>query len=228
MMPHAIVVDDESQMLSIIAFALETQGFTVQTARTAEAAWALMQHTHVDLVVLDITLPGMSGLQLAERIRATSTTPILMLTARAAPDDRIAGLLAGADDYLTKPFSPRELALRAQAIVRRSVGAQGAMMIVNGPLQIDVARQRAWIAGEPLRLSDVEFRFLATLARHPGVPVSTSTLLNEVWLTSEHVGARDLIKTTVYRLRQRLGTSHDWITSVRGHGYVMPDLGHDD
>ncbi|WP_394276929.1 response regulator transcription factor [Luteococcus sp.] len=219
---RVLVVDDETQMLGIVAFALETQGFEAVQARSAEEAWRRFCQEHFDLVVLDVTLPGASGVQLCERLRVDSQVPVILLTARAAESDRIAGLLAGADDYVTKPFSPRELALRAQAIVRRTRAVTPAdQLVTNGPLEIDPVRRRARLDGRILQLSDVEGRLLLALARHVGHVVTWSELLNEVWGTGEHTGGRDMIKTTVYRLRQHLGDG-EWITSVRGSGYLMP------
>ncbi|GAA1391632.1 response regulator transcription factor [Luteococcus peritonei] len=223
--PRVLVVDDETQMLSIVAFALETQGFQVTTARSAEEAWSRLRQEHVDLLVLDVTLPGASGVELCRRVRTTSEVPVMMLTARTTEDDRVKGLLAGADDYVTKPFSPRELALRAQAIVRRTGHLRvGEGTVVNGPLVIETDRRRARVGEEVLRLTDVELRLLTALARRPGQVVGWSELLNEVWYTGEHAGGREMIKTTVYRLRQHLGPERDWITAVRGAGYLMPLL----
>ena len=224
--PRVLVVDDESQMVSIVAFALETQGFEPVTARSAEAAWRLIESEHFDLLVLDVMLPGASGVQLCERVRAVSDVPVILLTARGEENDRVAGLLAGADDYLTKPFSPRELSLRALAIVRRASGVRAAdELIVNGPLTLDRGHRTATLDGRALRLSDVEWRLLASLARHRGSVVAWRDLLNEVWATGEPVGGRDMIKTTVYRLRQHLGPDAEaLVVAVRGVGYLMPSL----
>lgn len=222
--PRALVVDDETQMLSIVAFALETQGIDALTARTAEMAWTILQREHLDLAILDVTLPGASGIDLCQRIRHESDLPVILLTARTAEDHRIAGLLAGADDYVTKPFSPRELALRAQAVLRRTRPRPTSELVCNGPLVIDPLSRQARIGTRILHLSDVEFRLLTALARRPGEVVSWHELLNEVWHTGEHVGCRDMIKSTVYRLRNHLRENRDWVTAVRGTGYLMPVL----
>lgn len=221
--PLVLVVDDERQMVSIVTFALQTQGFETMAARSAEEAWRLVIEHTFDLVVLDVMLPGASGVQLCERIRTRSDVPVLMLTARGEEEDRLAGLLAGADDYVTKPFSPRELALRAHAIVRRTRGRSKQEVLTNGPLTIDPVRRRATWEGKLLRVSDVELRLLAALARHAGEVVSARDLLNEVWATEEMIGGRDMIKTTVYRLRQHLGAdAGHLVVAVRGAGYLMP------
>lgn len=222
--PTALIVDDERQMLSIVEFALQTQGFDCVTATSAEAAWAHVEAQRFDLVILDLMLPGASGQQLCRRIRARSDVPILMLTARGTEKDRVEGFLAGADDYVTKPFSPREVALRAQAMLRRTRGA-APDVLRNGPLEVDThARTSTW-QGRRLRLSEVEQRLLTVLVRHAGSVVSWRDLLNEVWFTGATEGGRDMIKTTVYRLRQHLGpVGEDLIVTVRGSGYLMPRL----
>ena len=222
--PRVLVVDDEAQMIAIVCFALETEGFVTVGVRSAEAAWRELQAADFDLVVLDVTLPGASGVQLCERIRTTSQTPVILLTARSDEKDRLRGLLAGADDYLTKPFSPRELALRALAVVRRTRGQAAAIQPArNGSLRVDTARRQASLAGRQLQLSDVELRLLACLIRHAGQVIDHRTLLNEVWQTGETAGGRDMIKTAIYRLRQQLGPEGaELIISVRSIGYLMP------
>lgn len=221
--PRVLVVDDETQMLSIMAFALETQGLDTVTARSAEQAWKLISEATFDLLVLDVMLPGRSGVELTRKVRTVSDVPILMVTARNDEDDRLTGLLAGADDYLSKPFSPRELALRAQAIVRRSQRSRPTSRAINGPLEIDAQQRTARLRGRPLRLSGIEFGLLLVLIRHVGKVVTYRDLLSEVWFTAETQGGRDMIKTTVYRLRQRLGADgDDLVLSVRGSGYLMP------
>lgn len=228
--PKVLVVDDEAQMTSIVSFALETQGFVPSVARSAEQAWRMLNAEAFDLVVLDVTLPGASGVQLCERIRSTSGTPVVLLTARGTEEDRLRGLLAGADDYVTKPFSPRELALRAAAIIRRTKGhPQGREVLVNGPLSIDRVRRAAWLDGRLLQLSDVELRLLTTLAARAGEAVDWRDLLNEVWHTGGLQGGRDMVKTAVYRLRHAIGPAADsLVVTVRGIGYLMPRLDADE
>lgn len=224
--PLALVVDDQAQMLSIVSFALETQGFRCLTARNAERAWELFNQQHIDIMVLDIMLPGASGISLCERVRSVSTTPVILLTAKNATEDRIKGLMAGADDYLTKPFSPRELALRAQAVFRRSSPASDETTLVNGELTVNTAVRAAFWRGRNLHLPDLELRLLTALMRRKGEVTSWAVLLNDVWFTSSEVGSRAMIKTTIYRLRQRLeGEGAALILTVRGEGYLMPDAG---
>lgn len=221
--PVALVVDDEPQLRSIVSFALQTEGFECLEAGTAEAAWQLLKTHHVDIVLLDVMLPGASGIQLCRRVHTTLAIPVILLTARDAVTDRVAGLEAGADDYVCKPFSPRELTLRAQAIVRRSGDGE----IRNGPLLIDSAHCRATWHDTVVRVSLVEARLLVTLAAHCDETVSFSCLLNEVWTTSSAAGGRQMVKTTVCRLRAKFlqaGIEQEIIRSVRGQGYLMPRL----
>lgn len=220
--PTALVVDDEKQMLSIVSFALEVQGFETVEARTAPEAWRVLRTHKIDLVVLDVMMPSGSGVDLASRIRGSGNdVPIILLTALGGEKDRIAGLEAGADDYVTKPFSPRELALRAQAIVRRSQGAPGPEEVVAGPLSIDDAR--VYWENRRINLSTTETRVLTVLARRVEEIVSHREILNEAWATSDVVGGREMVKTTIYRLRRNLSTAGipAVIESQRGLGYRL-------
>ena len=223
--PVALVVDDEPQMVSIIEFALSTQGFQCFTARNASEAWNTLQNRRIDLVILDIMLPDTSGRELCRRIRAYCDSGILMLTALGTETDRIRGLEAGADDYLTKPFSPRELALRAQALVRRLRGSDTEDTTLSlGELNVDSANGRVTVAGELVHLTDLERKLMAALARNYPEAASLRELANEVWGVSLDAPLRDTVKTTVYRLRKRLqaaGVDGDVITSQRGNGYCL-------
>ena len=222
--PEVLVVDDEPQILMIMRFALETAGFAVVTAADGAQAWSAFKQHRFDLVVLDLMIPAVSGVAVAERIRAVSEVPIMMITALSDEPDRIRGLEAGADDYLTKPFSPRELTLRAQALVRRWRGSRPAVL-VNGELSIDTATHRVHLRGRALDMPDTEARFLEVLARSAGQVVAYRDLLNQVWGTQDRAGGKDMIKTTAYRVRRALGPDgQDYIHSVRGSGYLMPRL----
>ncbi|MFI6505807.1 response regulator transcription factor [Nonomuraea typhae] len=222
-MPIALVVDDEPQMTAILEFALQTQGFTVHTAHDGATALNLLRTREVDLVVLDVLMPAMDGLALCDHIRARSDVPIMLLTALAQHEDVIAGLERGADDYVTKPFHPREVALRAQALVRRRPG--GAVLQV-GKLVIDTAQRIVTIDGRRLELPLTEFKLLTHLAARPGRPQSWQDLLRSVWGTADLKNGRDLVKTTVYRLRSRLAVhgAAGYVLTLRGVGYLMPDL----
>ncbi len=223
--PTALIVDDEPQMTAIIEFALQTQGFTAIVANDGATALNLLRSREVDLVVLDVLMPTLDGLTLCQRIRARSDVPIMLLTALAQPDDVITGLEHGADDYVTKPFHPREVALRAQALVRRRVDAPNSAIEV-GDLRIDPGARVAVVAGRRLELPYTEFKLLACLASRRGRPLSWQELLRDVWGTADLVGGRDVVKSTIYRLRSRLAALSDveYVRTLRGVGYLMPDL----
>ncbi len=224
--PLGLVVDDEPQMRYVITFALETQGFRCVSAADAESAWELVSEESFDLVVLDVMLPGLGGGELCRRLRAAAAVPIILLTALGDEEDRIAGLEAGADDYVTKPFSPRELALRASAVVRRTAAGTGDV-VSNGALSVQAATGEVAWEGRPIPLPDTEARLLAALARHAGSVLTWADLLNEVWGTAESAGGREMVRTTVYRLRRHLGRRNappDLVVAARGQGYTMPRL----
>ncbi|QWW20613.1 response regulator transcription factor [Schaalia sp. 19OD2882] len=208
----------------IMQFALETAGFTVATASDGARAWEVFTRMQVDLVVLDLMIPVVGGLTLAQRIRAVSEVPILMITALSEEADRVHGLEIGADDYMTKPFSPREFTLRAQALVRRW-RRRPRQVITNGRLTLDADTHSIALDGALLDVPDTEARFLETLAAHLDRPVTYRDLLNEVWQTQEVAGAKDMIKMTAYRARQALGEhGHTYVKSVRSVGYMMPRI----
>ena len=227
-MSTALVVDDERQMTMIVEYALANQGFTVHTAHDGATALNLLRTHEVDLVVLDVRMPTIDGLDLCERIRAGSDVPIMLLTALAQPEDVIAGLERGADDYVTKPFHPKELVLRAQALVRRYRGGGDGRVLRNGELVIDPVRREVTVAGRRLTLSYTEFRLLYCLTARRGEALSWRRLLREVWGTDNLIGGRELVKATVYRLRGRLrmaGLDADYyVQTVRNVGYMVPDL----
>jgi DNA-binding response OmpR family regulator len=224
--PTALVVDDEPQMVTIIGFALETQGFTVLSAHNGATALRLLRTHRVDLVVLDVLMPTIDGMSLCREIRKESDVAIMMVTALGQPEEVISGLEHGADDYVTKPFHPREVALRAQALVRRSqANAEPALQI--GRLRIDPTHHRASVAGRPVELPFTEFKLLTHLAVHRGTPQSWHTLLQAVWGAQNLAGGRDVVKSAIYRLRSRLAAVSDgteYVVTLRGVGYLVPDL----
>ncbi|GAA2594654.1 response regulator transcription factor [Dactylosporangium fulvum] len=223
--PTALVVDDEPQMAVIIEFALQTQDFQVLTAHDGATALHLLKQHQVDLVILDVMMPSMDGLTLCQRIRARSEVPVMLLTALAQHDDVIAGLEHGADDYVTKPFHPREVALRAQALVRRRRDSGAVIRI--GELVIDPGTQTVTLAQRPLDLPFTEYKLLTHLANRRGVPQSWQELLRTVWGTTDLLGGRDVVKSTIYRLRSRLAAvpgGTNYLRTLRGVGYLMPDL----
>ncbi|MDP9832155.1 response regulator transcription factor [Trueperella abortisuis] len=221
--PRVLVVDDEAQMLAIVTFALETKGFTCVTASTAAEAWSKLITYDFHLAILDIMLPHGSGLDLTRRIRAQiGDLPIILLTARSDVEDRIKGLEAGADDYLTKPFSPQELALRAQALLRRSFPEDDARESM-GDLAVNMDFLEATWRGRKLNISATEVRLLATLIRHDGEVVTHRQLLNEAWGVTEQAGGREMIKTAIYRVRKTLEKAEVGVVirSHRAEGYSL-------
>ena len=220
----ALVVDDEPSMRDIIVFALETQDFTTCTAGSAEAAWTVLQERQVDLVVLDVMLPGLSGVELCRRISQTSRVPVILLTALGETSQRIAGLEAGAADYVAKPFHPRELALRAASLVKRRVAAD-VSAVTHGPLTVNLLTTTAYVSGQRVDLTHNEFRLAAAFATHPGETLEFRRLLLLGWGDADLFGGRELLKTAIYRLRMKLEAADPRmagaIRSVRGQGYVL-------
>lgn len=223
-MIQVLVVDDEVQICSIIAYALEQEGYLVRCSHSAGEAWHLFQSTHFDLVILDLMLPDTSGIRLCERIRAISTVPIMMLTALGELSQRLEGLQSGADDYLAKPFSPKEMVLRAGALTRRALG-EIPESLSYGPLLLK--EQKLYCRGINLNCSQTELAFMKLLLQEPERVFSLREILNLVWNTVATSGGRDMVKTSVYRLRKKF-RDHleiDPIIALRGRGYVLnPDL----
>jgi DNA-binding response OmpR family regulator len=223
--PRALVVDDEPQMVGLVAYALETQGFEVIMAYDGPQALEKIESAQPDLVVLDVMLPTLDGFEVCRRVRETTTTPIMLLTARKEDEDIIQGLELGADDYMTKPFNPREVALRAQAIVRRSGWGKSQAVIVIGALQIDSANHRATLDGQLLHLTPNDFKLLVCLASNAGRVLSWQSLLKNGWDVEIWEGGKEMVKTAIYRLRQKIEVEPDsprYILTVRGVGYTMP------
>ncbi|AIY02732.1 hypothetical protein ART_3133 [Arthrobacter sp. PAMC 25486] len=221
--PLAFVVDDEPAMLDIVTFALETQGFIHQSFRAAEACWSAMRHTVPDLVVLDVMLPGVSGITMCQRIKASTQIPVILLTAKGESADRIAGLEADADDYIVKPFHPRELALRAQRLVRR-VTDQG-QAISAGAFELDPAGDSVCVDSVRVLLTPNEFKVMTALVSQPGKTLGFDRLLLAAWRETDRLGGRQMLKTAVYRLRHKLESAvpgaGECIESVRGFGYRL-------
>ncbi|MDQ1290154.1 MAG: hypothetical protein QG622_3720 [Actinomycetota bacterium] len=225
--PRVLVADDEPQMATIVAYALQTQGFDVLVAHDGLEAKALLGTHRFDAAVLDVMMPRMDGLALCRLIRRTTGIPVLLLTALAEHENVVEGFETGADDYVVKPFHPRELALRVSALIRRRQAAlapQPDTVLEVGDLRIDTSTYEVMVAGTPVAVSTTEFRLLAVLATRPGVIVTWQDLLREAWHVEEWTGGREMVKAAVYRLRQRLDDDpHDprYIVTVRGVGYRL-------
>ena len=220
-----LVVEDEPQILELVAINLEHLGHKVLRAASAEEAETAIRAALPDVVVLDWMLPGESGLAFARRLRSDERTrelPILMLTARAMEQDKISGLEAGADDYLTKPFSPKELAARIKAVLRRRAPQLSGDVVELEGLRLDPATRRVTTKDGKLELSPSEFRLLHFLMTHPGRIYSRAQLLDQVW--GDHVFIEErTVDVHIRRLRKALEpTGHDeLIDTVRGSGYGL-------
>jgi len=223
-MPLAFVVDDEPAMLDIVTFALETQGFETESFRSAEAAWTALVRARPDLIVLDVMLPGISGMALCQKIKAKWDLPVILVTAKSDVADRIAGLEAEADDYIAKPFHPRELALRAQRLVRRSETGK-VISTSAGGLELDPANHDVIVNSERVPLTVNEFKILSALVSRPNTTLDFAQLLLLGWGESDRIGEREMIKAAIYRMRHKLDRaspgSSTVIESVRGSGYLL-------
>ena len=222
-----LVVDDEASIRDLVTAYLEADGYTVHTAADGPAALAAFRQHRPDLVVLDVMLPGMDGIEVLQHIRRESQVYVLMLTARSEEADRIVGLTVGADDYLTKPFSPRELVARVKAILRRDRSAAPASnhddVLVFKHVRIDDLRHEVWRDDERIDLTALEFKLLTTLARHAGMVLSRGQLLEQVW-GYDFYGDERVVDVHIGRIRQKLETdpAHpQFILTVRGVGYVL-------
>jgi two-component system, OmpR family, phosphate regulon response regulator PhoB len=217
-----LIVDDERDILEVLRYNLEQTGFQVRTALDGRTALAELSRETPDLVVLDIMLPDMTGLEVCRRIRAserTSRLPILMLTAKAEEVDRVVGLEVGADDYVTKPFSPREVVLRIQSILRRSIEPPAVgKPLSHGGLELDPVRHRVTLDGVEIDLTTIEFKLLEHLMSRPGRVQTRDSLLETVWGYRSGVESRT-VDTHVRRLREKIGRASELIETVRGVGY---------
>ena len=225
MSASVLVVEDEPQIQELVAVNLEHFGHRVRRASTAEEAEAAIRSALPDVVILDWMLPGESGLAFARRLRSDARTrdlPILMLTARAREQDKISGLEAGADDYLTKPFSPKELAARIKAVLRRRAPQLSGDMVEVEGLRLDPASHRVTAGDHRLSLSPAEFKLLHFLLTHPGRVYSRTQLLDQVWGDHVYIEERT-VDVHIRRLRKALEpTGHDrLIDTVRGAGYGL-------
>ncbi len=216
-----LVVDDERNIVDLVRLYLEKEGFVVATARDGEEALRLHERIDPDLIVLDLMLPRVDGTEVTREVRRRGDTPILMLTARGDDIDRIVGLELGADDYLVKPFNPRELVARVRAILRRTSGTPtGARPIQVGELRVDPRRREAYLGARRLDLRAREFDLLAALARDPGAVLTRDGLLETVWGT-EFPGETRTVDVHVSALRAKLGGDGPVIEAVRGFGYRL-------
>lgn len=219
--PTILIADDEPQMVGIVAYALQTAGFRVIMAYDGLQALQQIEEQRPDLAILDVTMPGIDGFEVCRRVRSETTIPVLLLTVKDEQADVIKGLELGADDYMTKPFSTRELVLRVQAILRRTRIRQ-VTVVESGPLRIDFERQSVTLHGLPVELTPLEYRLLACLAANIGRVLTWQALLKEVWQLDLWQGSKEMVKVQIHRLRQKLEPNPaqpSFIHTVRGAGY---------
>jgi two-component system, OmpR family, response regulator len=224
-----LLVDDEESVRTLLTFPLERDGYTVVQASDGEEALDRFEAQPVDLVVLDIMLPKLDGLEVCRRLRAKSSVPIIMLTAKAEEIDKVIGLELGADDYITKPFSMREFRSRVRAALRRAEMAPDHEVdeepLTRGDLRIDFAKRSTELGGDAVELTYVEFEILAVLARHPGRVYTRDMLLDRVWGDSAFRDQRT-IDVHIRHLREKLEQdpkTPEYLLTVRGVGYRFRD-----
>lgn len=224
-----MVVDDEPSVVELIAYNLEAEGFSVLKAFDGTEALSLTRRENPDLVILDLMLPGMDGLAVCRELRKEMDTPILILTARKEVVDRVVALEIGADDYLVKPFSPRELVARIKAILRRTApGGKRQARLVRGPVEIDLGARRVKVAGKEIELSFRQFELLRLLLENAGQVMTRDLLLETIW-GFDFDGDYRTVDVHIFNLRAKLREAMDesWIETVRGVGYrfnVKKDL----
>jgi two-component system, OmpR family, phosphate regulon response regulator PhoB len=219
------IVEDEEDIAEVLQYNLAKEGFQVEIHGRGDAAWDALRRRPPDLVLLDLMLPGLDGLELARLLRrdpATAGVPIVMLTAKGEEIDRIVGLELGADDYISKPFSPRETLLRIKAVLRRrQQAAQPAGKVLElGTMKLDPAAHRLEVRGKDVALTATEFRLLQVLMERRGRVQTRSALLADVWGYAEDVDSRT-VDTHIRRLRRKLGAESDRIETVIGVGYRL-------
>lgn len=220
-MPKILVVDDEAHIIELVRLYLERENYEVDEAANGTDAVLKQRAGNPDLILLDLMLPDIDGYEVCRQIRTQSDTPILMLTARKEDIDKIVGLELGADDYLTKPFNPRELVARVRAILRRyQAGQQPGDIAEMGKLRIDFPRQEVTVDSHAVKLRTKEFALLSTFIRNPGIVLSREKLLEDVW-GFDYYGESRTVDVHVNHLRDKLTGSGVRIETVRGTGYKI-------
>jgi len=224
-----LVVDDEERMVRFIRLNLEHDGFQVSEAFNGKQAVQRLRDVNPDLILLDIMMPDLDGFEVLEMVREISNVPVIMLTAKGEEDDRVRGLEKGADDYVTKPFSPRELVSRVRAVLRRTEGATGSMhglIEVDERLKIDFDRREVWLEGKIVKLRPTEYRLLFHLVQNAGWVVSHDQLLAKVW-GYEYRDEPHYVRLYINYLRQKLekdAANPKYILTERGVGYRFVDF----
>ena len=225
-MQNILIIEDEVDIAELIAMNLQREGFSVETIHDGREGLALVLKNQPDLVVLDLMLPTLDGYQVLKEMQRDTRShsiPVLMLTAKSQIEDRILGLEKGADDYMTKPFSPRELVLRVKAILKRRQSTPSTTVFSHGPFVFDKNNLAFYLEEEPVNLTATEFKLLLYLCQRSGQTQDRNELLRAVWGYSDDAHSRTL-DTHMKRLRQKLGESGSLIETVRGVGYLVADI----
>ena len=223
---RVLVVDDDTKTVELVKLYLNRDGYRVLTAYTGTEALRLARKSHPDLIVLDLMLPGMDGLEVCRTLRGESDVPIIMLTAKTTERDKLTGLDMGADDYVTKPFSPQELAARVRALLRRLPGERGPDEIKRGQLTVNFLKHEASLADRPLNLTEVEFKLLGVLIKEPGRVFNRAELIEKA-LGYDFEGFDRTIDVHILNLRRKLepDPSHPkYIKTVHGAGYKLLEV----
>ena len=218
-----LVIDDEKSILTLVTAYLRPEGYQVYTASDGPSGLKAARAYKPDLVVLDIMLPGMDGVELLTHLRRESDVYVIMLTAKSEEIDKIVGLTIGADDYVTKPFSPRELVARIKAAIRRmsnGVGSTEGGVLVFEHIRIDTGRRQIWVDDRQIELTSTEFDLMKSLAEHRGMVLSREQLLEDVW-GHEYYGELRVVDVHIGHIRQKIG--EEYIVTVRGVGYRFED-----
>ncbi len=221
-----LIVEDERDLVSLLEFNLKQAGFQTTSALNGEQALAAVKRSLPDLVLLDLMLPDMSGTEICRQLKGEARTrhvPVMMLTAKGEELDRVVGFEVGADDYVTKPFSIRELVLRVKAVLRRQQSRSAERPVESvGPIRVDVEAHRCTVDGQLVDLTPLEFKLLITLMNRLGRVQSREQLLEDVWEMSSDLETRT-VDTHVKRLREKMGSGRDLLETVRGVGYRLID-----
>ncbi len=220
-----LIVEDEMAIVELVSFALKTAGWEVDAVHTTADAWEYLQHKRPHLILLDWMLPDQSGLRLLSRLRGDrnfSTMPVIMLTAKSIEEDKVAGLDQGADDYITKPFSPRELTARIKALIRRKTPEHAEVAMSAGPLSLDPVSCRVSVNAQQIEIGHAEFKLLKFLIAHPERVFSRGQLLDKVW--GDHAVLEErTVDVHILRLRKALGAAESLIQTVRSVGYMLSE-----
>ena len=220
-----LLVEDELPIVELMSFALKSAGWEVDSVHNTADAWQYLQHKRPQVILLDWMLPDQSGLRLLSRIRSDrnfNALPVIMVTAKGMEEDKIAGLDQGADDYITKPFSPRELVARIKALIRRKLPEHAELEMTLGPLMVDPVSCRVSVQGDQIDIGHAEFKLLKFLIAHPERVFSRSQLLDKVW--GDHAVLEErTVDVHVLRLRKALGKADFLVKTVRSVGYMLSE-----